>query len=398
MKNYYLIIFVLILVLGFIVFNYLDKSSNYSTLSKSQHEVESQVGESIIEITDPDLNFTKEIKFKNKQAILDHNDQEIIYTILDILQPFNIDDEGEKEYPFLLKKEYNTTQLLYLIISRKESNKFTCVDQIKIGNPQYIEEIYELDDREVIIEGVKRENNQIIRFHLAYRLENDQIIPDPNNIDIDSITVPTEKKQSLPPSQNTLQNDTTKNQSGKIALTFDDGPAIYTSNILDVLAEKNVNATFFMIGENIQNHSDIIQRIYDEGHEIGNHTWDHSDLSKLSYDTQKEEIEKTNNAIQNITGSIPKIFRPPYGNFNDDTNSILSSLSMQKYLWNIDTRDWSGLSSDEIYTRATQDLFDQAIILMHDGVNNSIQTATSLPKVIDTIRNRGFELVTLSNL
>lgn len=402
MKSYYyVIIFVVIAFIGILIFVYKDKNIKYK-LSEAQKQIEIQIGEGIIEINDLKLNTKQDIDFSNKKATANINGQNVNYTILDILQPFNIDQEGDHEYPFLFKAEYpDGTITAYLAIARKKDNKFVSVDQVKVGNPDKIDEIHEYNDNEVLVEAFVGEGDNKQRAHLSYKFINDKIIPDPNNIDLDNYKPPTQTPTPSPVPSNTSTQTNDKpvnNSSGKVALTFDDGPGTFTPNVLDALKDKGIKATFFMIGQNAQSHQDLVQRVHNEGHEIGNHTYTHPDLSKLSYDAQMDEIKKTNNAINNIVGVTPHWLRPPYGNFNDDTGKVLSDLGMQKVLWNVDTRDWSGLSADEIYNGAVANLRDGAIILMHDGVANSSETAKAIPRIIDTIRSQGYQMVIISEL
>lgn len=402
MKSYYYtIVFIVIILIGILIFAYKDKSIKHE-LSEAQKKVETQVGEGVIEIHDINLNSTQDVDFQGKKASVNIDGKNVNYTILDILQPFNIDQKDDEEYPFLLKAEYpDKTITAYLVIARKKDDKFVSVDQVKVGNPDKIDEIHELNDNEVVIEAIVGEGDNQTRAHLSYKLENDKIVPDPHNIDIDTYQPPTPtptQQATTQPAPTNNQQSNNQNGSEKVALSFDDGPGTFTPNVLDALKNKGVIATFFMIGENTQKHPDYVRRVHDEGHEIGNHTWDHPDLTKLSADSQKDEIQKTNTAINNLAGVTPHWLRPPYGNFNDDTEKVLSDLGMQKVLWNVDTRDWSGLSADEIYNRAVVNLKDGAIILMHDGVNNSSETAKAVPRIIDTIREKGFQMVTISNL
>lgn len=406
MSKYYFIIFIIFAIIGVFFFVNRNNTIKYE-LSETQKKVNLEIGEGVITINDLKYNQQKEVNFQNKKATANFNGQNVNYTILDVLQPFNIDSEGDNEYPFLLQAEYsNGEKIAYLVITRKQDDKFVSIDQIKIGNPEKIDEIHELNDNEVVVEAMIGEGDNKVRADLSYTFQNNKIVPDSHNIDIDTsvpltpFTSATQIETTTPQTnENQKQKDNSNpSNSGKIALTFDDGPGTFTPDILDVLKDKNVNATFFMIGENTQKHPDYVKRVYQEGNEIGNHTWDHPDLSKLSYDAQKDEISKANDSINNLVGIVPHWMRPPYGNFDNNTAKVLSDLNMEKVLWNVDTRDWSGLSSDEIYSSATANLRDGAIILMHDGVNNSSETAKALPKIIDTIKNQGYELVTISNL
>lgn len=400
MKYFWLGLIFLLVVAGLW---YAEKSRKQSRLSPAQSKVETEIGEGIIHLQDSYKNFQADVDFTNKQALVATVNGGITYVIMDILQPFNLDDQGDQEYPFLLEANYpDGKKLAYLVIARKdkEKNKFLAVDQTVVGNPAQIKDIHSLNNREVVIDAQWGEGTNKEDVKLAYTFQNDKIVPDKNNVDI-SQPKPKPQPSSAPSDTPKKSSDNTNNNSGdkgKVALTFDDGPGVHTPEILAVLSDKAVKATFFMIGENAQSRSDYVKKVHDAGHEIGNHTYDHQDLKKLSYDAQYEEINKTNNIIKGIIGLSPHYMRPPYGNYNDDTKSVLSALAMEKVLWNVDTRDWSGKSADDIQSSALEGIKDEAIILMHDGVANSSETAKALPGIINEIKSRGYTMVKISEL
>jgi peptidoglycan/xylan/chitin deacetylase (PgdA/CDA1 family) len=404
-KNAWLIFFSIV-ILATIIFLLIIQQKNVNKanqLSKDQEKVEKQVGEGIIKINDTYANFQREIDFVGKSATIKpkpDNSEIIQYTITDVLQPFNIDQAGEQEYPFLLKAEYpDGKKLDYLVIGRWNNKVLESIDQVIVGNASQIKDIHSLNDQEVVVDATWGEGSNQEDVQLAYTFANEKIIPDKNNIDI------TKAKPNLTPTPTPAPTQTPKNTpqsasgKGNIALTFDDGPGVHTPEVLDVLKEYSVKATFFMIGENAESKNSYVQRVHSEGHEIGNHTYDHQDMKKLSQDAQMDEISKTNDILKKIISSLNvHWFRPPYGNFNSDTTAVLDKLGMQKVLWNVDTRDWSGLSSDQIISAALSGAKNGAIILMHDGVANSGQTAKALPTIIQELKNRGYNLVKISDL
>ena len=127
-----------------------------------------------------------------------------------------------------------------------------------------------------------------------------------------------------------------------LAMTFDDGPsAEYTPRLLDMLKARHLKATFFLVGKNVQAHPELVRRIVAEGHEVGNHTWDHPQLSKLSDEQATEEIEKTQDAIRGACGVTPTILRPPYGALNKPEHVwIPQQLRVNVIYWSVDTLDW----------------------------------------------------------
>lgn len=177
-----------------------------------------------------------------------------------------------------------------------------------------------------------------------------------------------------------------------VALTFDDGPSQYTEKIIDILHEKNCNATFFVLGNKVSNYSDILKKSLEYGNEIGNHSYNHKWLIKLKPDEIMEQINKTQQIIKEYTGYTPKLLRPTYGSVNSFIKSI-SSLNV--VLWNVDTLDWKYKNVNRIVNNATKKLKDGNIILMHDTHK---QTLESLPKIVDIIQEKEFQCVTVSEL
>lgn len=186
-----------------------------------------------------------------------------------------------------------------------------------------------------------------------------------------------------------------------VALTFDDGPnGKYTTKILDILKKHNIKATFFLVGENVRYYPTITKRIYQEGHIIGNHTYNHVDLTKKSPNQMKNQILKTHNIIKKITDTSPKFFRPPYFKDNKSVRKIAKQLGYKTVSCDIDTFDWHSRGVNIIIKRATKLTKNKSIILFHDGRNvkhnyNRSQTIKALPKIIKKLKNKNFNFVTL---
>ncbi|MFJ7953207.1 polysaccharide deacetylase family protein [Lysinibacillus sp. NPDC096418] len=182
-------------------------------------------------------------------------------------------------------------------------------------------------------------------------------------------------------------------QVKRVALTFDDGPdAKVTLQILAILKKYEAKATFFMVGRNVSKNQAIVKQIYEEGHEIGNHTWNHPKLTSLSKANVKQEIDNTSNAIYKAIGQNPTVFRPPYG---ATSNQVRSVLSMPTILWSVDTLDWKHRNAAKILSYVKTSAKDGSIILMHD-IHQS--TANGLENVILYLQKQGYELVTVSEI
>lgn len=195
-----------------------------------------------------------------------------------------------------------------------------------------------------------------------------------------------------------------------IVLTFDDGPTQeYTIKILDILKKYNVKATFFVVGKRVQENCPIIQRMYQEGHEIGNHSYTHSYLTKISIPEQQQEIGNNQQIIQQCIGYQPTWFRAPFGDQNPALLRIVHSFGLSNAQWTIDTNDWRNSSNIKTITNLAINNNNPAVILMHDGAKinpnfihpeeslTRINTVNSLENIIINYKNRGFNFYTLSN-
>ncbi|MER7070553.1 polysaccharide deacetylase family protein [Terrabacter sp. NPDC000476] len=180
-----------------------------------------------------------------------------------------------------------------------------------------------------------------------------------------------------------------------IALTFDDGPGPYTQRLLDELAAKDVRATFFLIGRSADNRQGLARAEVEAGHVVGNHTYEHRDLANLDPNTIRLEIDRTAAAIKRATGIRPLLLRPPYGATNSTVKSVARELGYSQILWNVDTEDWKNRNVAVTTERALAGAKRGAIILMHDIHPTTVQ---AVPGIIDSLRARGYTLVTVPEL
>lgn len=182
-------------------------------------------------------------------------------------------------------------------------------------------------------------------------------------------------------------------ESKKIALTFDDGPhPYYTEQLLDGLKERGVKATFFVLGKHAEQYPELVERMSDEGHLVGNHTYSHMQLNQRNSEAFKEELIKTSRLIEELTGQEVQYVRPPYGTWN---KKFEEELNMFPVLWTIDPLDWSSSNVAGIVNKVTNKAKDNSIILMHDEYKT---TVTAALQIIDKLKEEGYEFVTVEEI
>jgi peptidoglycan/xylan/chitin deacetylase (PgdA/CDA1 family) len=182
-----------------------------------------------------------------------------------------------------------------------------------------------------------------------------------------------------------------------IAMTFDDGPsAENTPRLLEMLKQRNIKATFFLIGQNAASNPDLVRRILADGHEIGNHSWTHPQLSKLSDDRVTAEITKTQDAIKDASGFSPTLLRPPYGAITPRQREwIENQFGLNVILWSVDPFDWKRPGASVITQRILSQVRPGAIILSHDIHK---QTVDAMPATLDGLLAKGYKFATVSQL
>lgn len=195
---------------------------------------------------------------------------------------------------------------------------------------------------------------------------------------------------TAPPASPTTQINCAKLKC--VALTFDDGPGQYTAHLLDTLKAHEVHATFFMLGQNALAYPDLVRRAAAEGNQIGDHTFDHKQLTNLSSSEQTSEIVRAADAIEDASGVRPTTLRPPYGAFNKTTRQVAG---MPLVLWDVDTLDWQTHSAAKTTQHALNDSRSGSIILMHDIHASTVE---AIPGIITGLRKLGFTLVTVDEL
>lgn len=181
-----------------------------------------------------------------------------------------------------------------------------------------------------------------------------------------------------------------------VALTFDGGPSLTTPGLLDILKRDNLHATFFLQGAgHIAEYPEILRRIAAEGNEIGNHTWNHRVLTKIDADDARQELTRTQDAIEKITGTRPILMRPPEGRTSSKVAKICRELGLAQVLWSVTAKDYQTTDSALITKRVLDQTHRDGIILLHDLHKG---TVPAVPGIIKALQQRGYTIVTVSQL
>ena len=195
-----------------------------------------------------------------------------------------------------------------------------------------------------------------------------------------------------PPKTTTTKKSTYKNTDKLVAFTFDDGPSTYTLDLLDVLAEYKAKATFFLVGYNIKHRNSVVLETFNRGHEIGNHTTDHSNLAKLKEAKVLQKIDANSALYYNITEQHMNLLRPPYGSVN---KKMLEYLKQPVILWSVDSRDWESRNTEKIVEVVLSDIKEGDIVLFHDLYGTTIEAVKALLPILYA---DGYRVVTVSEL
>lgn len=191
-----------------------------------------------------------------------------------------------------------------------------------------------------------------------------------------------------------------------LTLTFDDGPhPLYTPEVLDILKEKEVEATFFLVGKHVKKYPEIVKRIINEGHTVGNHTYSHRSLIPLSREKTDFEIIETEKVIREIIGEKPTLFRPPRGVYSDYSRELLMDNRYTMVLWDVSSQDWRELRYNNIVTNIINNVQNGSVILFHDSGDiitssggDRRNTVRALPLIIDQLRAQGYDFITVDEM
>jgi peptidoglycan-N-acetylglucosamine deacetylase len=248
-----------------------------------------------------------------------------------------------------------------------------------------------------VLSGCSNQNQK-----LAHQADHQQIIK--------ATPMPKRIKYVPPPEETALQSNGPKSESKHmhfhgprglklVALTFDDGPdEKYTGQILDILKKNRIRATFFVLGKQVKAHPDMLKRIHNEGHIIGNHSWGHPYLPHLSNKKLAQEMNQTNYVVNQLIGKDMRLMRPPYGAVKGKIKA-LEQMGFEMVQWDIDTLDWKkGRTAEDILQTVKTNLAPGSIILEHNAGGPRDATVKALPPLIEYLRQQGYQFVTIDEL
>ena len=184
-------------------------------------------------------------------------------------------------------------------------------------------------------------------------------------------------------------------QKPLIALTFDDGPAEHTPRLLDILKNNGAKATFFIVGNLIEGGESTLKRAFQDGHEIANHTFTHAHLTYIPKEDILTELRSTSEALCAVTGEVPTLARPPYGSYDESVAEAGRELGLAFINWTVNTMDWSTQNADAVHKEIMDNASDGFIMLCHDSHKSTVD---AMERVIPELIEKGFELVTVSEL
>jgi len=204
-------------------------------------------------------------------------------------------------------------------------------------------------------------------------------------------------KTPAPPKEQSITFNSVHVDGPYIAMTFDDGPsATLTPKLLDLLAAHHMKATFFVIGENVAEHPEIVARAAREGHEIASHSWSHPNLAKMSQESVRSQLQRTDDAIKSATGKSPTLLRPPYGSITErEKRWIHDEFGYDIILWDVDPLDWKRPGPAVVRNRILKETRPGSIVLSHDIHPGTIE---AMPSTFDELEAKGFKFVTVSEL
>ena len=371
-----------------------------NTNTEQANEIKERLNEATKGLVEGNLHFAKDIK---EVAFYGVEEKESNFATVNEVNVKKVSHKVESR-----KVESASESIVSSIYLDKDNKKFTLSSLFSSSNAAKQKFLSKIK-QQLAEKGVSEEviNQNIINFReqdigiwkFNYNESKLNISIESNKEDIDSVEIPVNNlykyinERYLKGEDLEKYNEYIKKRSRKVvALTFDDGPNPNTTPVaLELLKKYNAKATFFMVGRSVAGNEDIIKQVVAEGHQIGNHSWSHPLLTKVTLEQAKSQINDTTEVLKKASGQDVHIMRPPYGGIN---SAIQAAVSQSFILWDVDTLDWKNRNTASIM-KEVQKTQPGSIILMHDIHQTSID---ALPTVLQYLTEQGFELVTVEEL
>ena len=371
-----------------------------NTNTEQANEIKERLNEATKGLVEGNLHFAKDIK---EVAFYGVEEKESNFATVNEVNVKKVSHKVESR-----KVESASESIVSSIYLDKDNKKFTLSSLFSSSNAAKQKFLSKIK-QQLAEKGLSEEviNQNIINFReqdigiwkFNYNESKLNISIESNKEDIDSVEIPVNNlykyinERYLKGEDLEKYNEYIKKRSRKVvALTFDDGPNPNTTPVaLELLKKYNAKATFFMVGRSVAGNEDIIKQVVAEGHQIGNHSWSHPLLTKVTLEQAKSQINDTTEVLKKASGQDVHIMRPPYGGIN---SAIQAAVSQSFILWDVDTLDWKNRNTASIM-KEVQKTQPGSIILMHDIHQTSID---ALPTVLQYLTEQGFELVTVEEL
>ena len=371
-----------------------------NTNTEQANEIKERLNEATKGLVEGNLHFAKDIK---EVAFYGVEEKESNFATVNEVNVKKVSHKVESR-----KVESASESIVSSIYLDKDNKKFTLSSLFSSSNAAKQKFLSKIK-QQLAEKGLSEEviNQNIINFReqdigiwkFNYNESKLNISIESNKEDIDSVEIPVNNlykyinERYLKGEDLEKYNEYIKKRSRKVvALTFDDGPNPNTTPVaLELLKKYNAKATFFMVGRSVAGNEDIIKQVVAEGHQIGNHSWSHPLLTKVTLEQAKSQINDTTEVLKKASGQDVHIMRPPYGGIN---SAIQAAVSQSFILWDVDTFDWKNRNTASIM-KEVQKTQSGSIILMHDIHQTSID---ALPSVLQYLTEQGFELVTIDEL
>jgi len=371
-----------------------------NTNTEQANEIKERLNEATKGLVEGNLNFAKDIK------------EVVFYGVEEKESNFaNVNEVNVKKVSHKVeskKVESANESIVSSIYLDKDNKKFTLSSLFSSSNAakqKFLSKIKQqlvvkgLSEEDINAIIIKLRDQDVATWKFTYDEAKFKIEVDENKLGLKSVDIPVNDLYKyidgtyLKGADLEKYNEYIKKRSRKaVALTFDDGPNPNTTPVaLELLKKYNAKATFFMVGRSVAGNEDIIKRVVAEGHQIGNHSWSHPLLTKVTLEQAKSQINDTTEALKKASGQDIHIMRPPYGGIN---SAIQAAVDQSFILWDIDTLDWKNRNTASIM-KEVQKTQSGSIILMHDIHQTSID---ALPSVLQYLTEQGFELVTIDEL